>query len=161
MDSPPVYIPSEGRVVWRIRARRIVNGDLRLIVNGATIRKKIRSNGFAVDLSAAKRIAFLSVCGIRASGLFPAGHSVYRNRLPTCAHLSFALASVVRIGFDFGCGYQREQGFGPNDAALPHAGMQLCARNKDSLFSANRRHMDPGFVERHWDALPNLRALRR
>jgi predicted AlkP superfamily phosphohydrolase/phosphomutase len=159
VDSTPVRIPSECRIVWQIHANTIIDGDLRVIANGVTIRKKIRvSNGFG--WTPLRRNGSLLQC-VRYPGEWPFSSQTIRcieigYRPARILHLPwlvwFGLASVL------GAGISASRGF----ALMILLCLTLACRPapQTKVIVLGIDGMDPSFVERHWDALPNLRALR-
>jgi hypothetical protein len=165
VDTPPVSIPAERQLVWRIHAKMPVRGELRLSTDGVTISKQITvADGFS--WSPARRSASL------LQSLLHPGERPFSSRSIDFIQIAyrparifhapwllwFCLASIMGAGLTGGKILRR--------AVLPVFASLLffmagCSRGPGTkMIVLGIDGMDPNFVERHWDALPNLRALR-
>ena len=159
VDSPPVSIPSERQLVWRIHARSTVDGELRLLVHGTAIRKKIRvSNGFG--WTPVRRNGSLLEC-VRYPGEWP-----FSSRTIRYIEINYRPARIFHLPWLVWFGLASILGAGISASRGVAIMMLLCLTlacgpaPKTKVIVLGIDGMDPGFVERHWDALPNLRALR-
>lgn len=159
VDTPPVYIPAEHQMVWRLYAKSAVDAELRLFVDGVTIRKRISvADGFAWTpvRRSGSLFQFLLHPGEWpfSSGTIDYIEIAYRPAriLQAPWLLWFCLASLLGAGLRA----KRVLVF----AILFCLTLACGHAPQRKVIVLGIDGMDPGFVERHWDVLPNLRAVR-
>jgi predicted AlkP superfamily phosphohydrolase/phosphomutase len=165
VDTPPVSIPAERQLVWRIHAKAATNGELRLTTNGTSIGKHIAvANGFAWT-SVRRSASFLEA--LRHPAEWP-----FSSETINYVEISYGTARIFHapwllwycLGSIIGAALAASGVF--RHSRAPVFATLLCLTLACSHVPTPKvivlgiDGMDPGFVERHWDALPNLRALR-
>lgn len=158
VDTPPVCIPSEHLLVWRIHATSALEGEFRLSVNGMAIRKRIRvSSGFA--WTPVRRSGSLMQF-LRRPGEWP-----FSSRVIDYIEIGYRPARIFNAPWLLWFCVGSILGAILSARALLLAAL-LCLTlacghaPNTKVIVLGIDGMDPAFVERHWEVLPNLRALR-
>ncbi len=167
VESPPVRIPAGAQVCWRVRALSAVSGSLQIHDGGRLVTKTISAGEGLRRLSTRRGGAVFSLLlhpwelpfsdpKIEWIGIEYPKATVYG------AHwlFWFSLGSLIGMAIALMPGWRF-----PVATLLLIASSASCLSDKTSGYPSvivlGVDGMDPAFVERHWDALPNLAALRR
>jgi predicted AlkP superfamily phosphohydrolase/phosphomutase len=159
VDTPPVCIPSERQIVWRLHAKDNVTGELQLSTDDATIAKQIVvANGFAWS-PVHRGGSFLAF--LRHPGEWPFSSGTIQS-----IEIAYPPARIFHAPWLLWFSFASFLGAGLCSRRFLILAAVLCLTLACShppnakVIVLGIDGMDPSFVERHWDALPNLRDLR-
>ncbi len=163
VESPPVRVPADAQVSWRVRALSPVSASVQIDVDGRSLTKTI---------AAGKQLRWLSTVRAGTFRSFLLHPLEFPFSDPKIEWISIEYPSATLFGTRWvvwfflaslagaALALMRQGRFAVAALVLTACLVSCGSSHYPSVIVLGVDGMDPGFVERHWGALPNLSALR-